>query len=152
MTIFFDSNHFNTIIYTKQCCVPCFVANKPSLNHFMRESVKNAQKTSKRNLTLNFKHMTISFNSKHFNTIIYTKQCYVPSFVPHKPSLNDFKVPKTLKKPQKCNIARNFKHMTIVFDSIDLKTIIYTKQCCVPSFVANKLSLNHFVRESSKNA
>ena len=30
-------------------------------------------------------------------------------------------MPKTLKKPQKRNIARNIKHMTIVFDSKHFK-------------------------------
>ena len=34
---------------------------------------------------------------------------------------------KNAKKPQKCNLARNIKHMTIVFDSNRFKTIIYTK-------------------------
>ena len=31
--------------------------------------------------------MTKSYNSKHFNTIIYTKYCYVQSFMQNKPSL-----------------------------------------------------------------
>ena len=55
------------------------------------------------------------------------------------------------KKPQKRNIAHNIKHMTNVFDSNLFHTIIYTKYCCVPSFVPNKPSLKHFMRESVKN-
>ena len=41
MIIVFNSNHFNTIIYTKLCCVLSFMQNKPSLNVVMRESAKN---------------------------------------------------------------------------------------------------------------
>ena len=62
------------------------------------------------------------------------------------------KVPKTLKNPKIGNLARNFKHMTIVLDSNHFSTIIYTKSCRVPSFVPNKPSLNHFMRENAKNA
>ena len=42
---------------------------------------------------------------------------------------------KRLKKPQKRNLARNFKNMSIIIDSLLFHTIIYTKYCCVPSFV-----------------
>ena len=42
--IFLNSNHFNTIIYIKHCCVPSYTPNKPSLNYFMRESAKKALK------------------------------------------------------------------------------------------------------------
>ena len=41
MSIVFNSNHTNTIIYTKQYSVPCFLPDKPCLNTFMRESAKN---------------------------------------------------------------------------------------------------------------
>ena len=37
------------------------------------------------------------------------------------------KCQKRLKKPQKRNLARIFKRMTIVFNSNYFKTIIYTK-------------------------
>ena len=73
MTIVFYSKHFNTIVYTNESCVPCLGTNKPSLNHFMRESKKILKKPIKSNLARNFKHMTIVFDSNHFNTIIYTK-------------------------------------------------------------------------------
>ena len=36
------------------------------------------------------------------------------------------KCQKRLKKPQKRNLAHNFKHMRIVFDSNHFNTIIYT--------------------------
>ena len=36
MTIVFDSNHSNTVIFTKKYCVPSFTPNKLWLNHFMR--------------------------------------------------------------------------------------------------------------------
>ena len=78
----------------------------------------------------------------------------IPSFAPNKPSLSHFKRQsgKNAKKPLKPNFAHTFKHMTIVFDSNNFNTIKYTKRCCLPSFVANKPSLNHFMRESAKNA
>ena len=71
----------------------------------------------------------------------------------NKPSFNHLlqESSKTLKKPQKSNLERNFKHMTIVYDSNYFKTIIYTKSCRVPSFVTNEPSLNTFKRESAKN-
>ena len=40
--LIFNSNHFNTIIYTNECCVPCCVQNKQSLSYFMCESAKKA--------------------------------------------------------------------------------------------------------------
>ena len=39
-----------------------FVANKQGLNHFVRESAKNALQPQKCNLARNFKHMTIFWN------------------------------------------------------------------------------------------
>ena len=54
--------------------MPSFVANKPCLNYFMLESAKNVlKKFQKHNLARNFKHMTIVFDSNHFNTIQYSK-------------------------------------------------------------------------------
>ena len=47
MSIVYGSNHFNTIKYNKLYCVPSFAPNKPSLEHFMRESGKDTKKTSK---------------------------------------------------------------------------------------------------------
>ena len=156
ITIVYNSNHFNTITYTKQCCVPRFLANKPSFKQFLRESAQTAEKKSKkRNLASNFKRMTIFFNSIYFKTIIYKKQCCVPSFVANKPCLNHFMLESAknvLKKFQKHNLARNFKHMTIVFDSNHFNTIQYSKQCSVPSFVANKPSFYYFLQECAENA
>ena len=37
----------------------------------MRESTKKLKKPQKRNLARNIKHMTIVFDSNHFNTLIY---------------------------------------------------------------------------------
>ena len=59
---------------------------------------------------------------------------------------------KAKKKLEKCNLARNYKHMTIVFDSNHFNTIIYTKQCRVLCLLQNKPSLNHFMREKAKKA
>ena len=42
--------------------------------------------------------------------------------------------------------------MTIYFDSNHFKKITYIKKYCVPSFMLNKPSLHHFVRENAKNA
>ena len=53
--------------------MPSFVANKPCLNHFIRESAKNAKKPQKRNLASNFKHTIIFLVQNHFNTITYAK-------------------------------------------------------------------------------
>ena len=47
MTNVFNSNHFNTIIYTKYNYVPSFMLNKPSLKDFKRLSPKKALKTLK---------------------------------------------------------------------------------------------------------
>ena len=99
--------------------------------------------------------MNIIFNSNHFNTIIYTKLCCVPSFMQNKPSLNDIMRESAQKRIKKlkmhlCTIARNFKHMTIVLHSNHLNIIIYTKYYCVASFMANKPSLNYFTRECLK--
>ena len=91
MTIFFDSTHLKIIIYTKKWCAPSFMPNKPSLKYVMRKSAKNAKKPLKWNYARNFKHITIVFNSNHFNRIIYTTSCCVPNFMPNKPSLNYFK-------------------------------------------------------------
>ena len=134
--------------------MPFYVANKPSLNHSMRESAKKHKKAQKRILARNIKHMTIVFYSNHFNTILYTKKWCVPFFVAYKRSMNHFmrESAKNAKKPQKCNLAHNIKHMTIIFDSNHLNKIFYTKYCCVPSFMANKPRLNHFMLESTKNA
>ena len=56
--------------------------------------------------------------------------CCVPTFMAKTPILNNFmreNDKKMLKKPQKCNFTRNFKHMNIVFDSYHFNTINYTK-------------------------
>ena len=58
---------------------------------------------------------------------------------------------KSAKNAKKSNLARNIKNMTIVFDSNNWNTVIFTKKCCVPSFIPNKLWLNHFMQESAKN-
>ena len=73
MTTVFESNHLNTIIETKWCWVTFFVQKQPSLNNFMRESAKKAEKTLKSNLDRNLKHITIVFDYNHFNTTFYTK-------------------------------------------------------------------------------
>ena len=65
MTIGFNSNNFNTIRYTKLCCVRSFMLNKPSLNHFKLASAKN------------------------LSTVTYTKYYCVPCFRPNKPRLNE---------------------------------------------------------------
>ena len=57
-----------------------------------------------------------------------------------------------LKKPQKRKLERNFNHMSMVFDSINLTAVIYTKQYLVLSFMQNKQSLKQFMRENAKNA
>ena len=78
----------------------------------------------------------------------------MPCFVAKKQSSNQLceKVPKTVKKPQKCNLAHNFKRKTMVFNSNHFNTIIYTKLFGVPNFMANKHSLNYIMRESAKKA
>ena len=70
-----------------------------------------------------------------------------------KPSLNSLileKVQKTIKKHYKSKLARNFNHMIIVFVYNHVNTIIFTKKCCVPSFLPNKPRLNHFKQKSAK--
>ena len=48
MTKIFTSIYLNTIIYTKECCFPCLLPNKPSMNHFMRERAIKAKKNFKK--------------------------------------------------------------------------------------------------------
>ena len=69
----------------------------------------------------------------------------------NKPILNHFlkESAKKLKQPQKTNLARNIYRRAIVFDYNLFNKTIYTKSCCVLSFVANKRSLNHFMPEST---
>ena len=67
-----------------------FVQNKPSLSYFMRESTKKALKPLNRNLSCNVKHMTMNYNSNQLNTIIYTKECSVLSFLQKEQSLSYF--------------------------------------------------------------
>ena len=99
--------------------------------------------------------MTIVFDSNDFKIIIYIPNSVVCHVSWQKNQVSTIlyeKVPKTLTKPQKRNLARNFKHMTIIYDSNHFNPIIYLKLCCVTSLVENKQSLNHFMRESAKNA
>ena len=129
MTIVFDSIHFNTIRYTKKCCVPYFLAYDYCF------------------------HMTIFFNSNHFkhNNIYHLVLCAKFHGKQTKfQLLFTRKSLKRLKKPRKRNLVRNFKHMTIVFDSNHFNRITYAYQCCVPSFVANKPSFNRFARKCPK--
>ena len=86
-----------------------FCGSKPSLNHFMRESAKNAKQPQKRNFACNFMHMSIVFDSNHLNTIKYNKLYCVLSFVPNKTSLNHFvrESAKNAEQPQKRNLACN---------------------------------------------
>ena len=130
--------HFNKIRYTKQCFVTSHMQNKSSLNYFMRQSAKIAL-IKRKNATIahNFKNMTIIFISNNFKTKIYFKWCCVPSFMQKEPCLNYFmrKCQKSFKNGKKTNLARNFKHMTIVINFCHSKPIINTKQCCVPSIM-----------------
>ena len=73
----------------------------------------------------------------------------------NKPSLNYFmrqSAKIALIKRKNATIARNFKHMTIIFNSNNFKTKIYSEWCCVPSFMQKEQSLNYFMRESAKRA
>ena len=58
---------------------------------------------------------------------------------------------KIVQNSENCNLTLHCKHMTSIFDSNYFKTIIYTKWCCVSSFVHKKPSLSFFTRESDKN-
>ena len=51
----------------------CFMQNKPCLNYLSEKVQKMLKKPQKDNLERNLKHMTIVFNSIHFNTTINTK-------------------------------------------------------------------------------
>ena len=76
------------------------------------------KKPQTRNLARNFKHIIIVLNFHHFNIIICTKYSCAPSFRANNQNLNHYiceKVPKTFKKCQTSNLARNFNHMTTCF-------------------------------------
>ena len=74
--------------------------------------------------------------------------------MPNKLSLNNIlrENAKNALKPLKLKLTRNLKHMTIDFDSNNFNTTIYTKYCCLLSFMPNKQSFNYLMRESAKNA
>ena len=48
----FSFHKIPTKSYNKKCCVPSFIPNKPNLDYFMRESVKNALKPLKAQLRM----------------------------------------------------------------------------------------------------
>ena len=104
-----DFNHFNKITYTKQFCVPSFAANKPCLNHYIRESAKNAVILKKRNLARNIQHMTIIFDSNLLKKITNAKQCCVPCFVPNQPRFHHFI--RQSEKNGKKNLKNTIKHV-----------------------------------------
>ena len=71
----------------------------------------------------------------------------------YKLSLNHFmrESAKKIKKPQKCNLVRNMKHMAIVFDSNHFNKILYTKQGCVPFYRGKQTKFEQFyVRKCQK--
>ena len=84
MTIVFDSNLFHNIYLIVVCAM--FRAKQTKYEpYYARKCLKRKTKSQKYNLARNGQHMTIVFNSNLFHTIIYTKQCCVPCFVPNKP-------------------------------------------------------------------
>ena len=99
--------------------------------------------------------MIIFFNSNHYNSkyIPNSVECQVS--MPNKPSVNYFireSTKNAKKNPLKRHIARNFKHINIVFNSNLFNAIIYSKECCLPSLVPIKPNINYFIRESCKKA
>ena len=74
--------------------------------------------------------MTIVFDSNHCNGITYIQNSVCAKFCGKETQfelLYAKKCPKRLKKPEKRNLARNFKHMTIAFDSNHFHRLTYTK-------------------------
>ena len=59
---------------------------------------------------------------------------------------------KSFKNRKNTNLARNFKHITIVINFFHSKPIINTEKCSMPCFMRNEPSLTYFMRESAKNA
>ena len=60
-------------------------------------------------------------------------------------------MPKTLKNPQRRNLARNLEHMTIVFDSIHFNTITYTKDVLCARFRGKQTNFEpHYARKCQK--
>ena len=109
---------------------------------------KTLKNSYNRNLARNFKHMNNIFNSNQIQKIDFCAKFLSKQtkFELHYPR----KCPKHLKtlKIGTCHVLSSiclwFSIQTI------LKKIIYTKRCCVPSFVQNKPSLSYFMRESTK--
>ena len=127
----FDSNQFNTIKYVPNSVVCQVSCQTTQVWTTLSEKVpKTLIKPQTRNIALNFKHINNLFDSNHFNTIKYIPNsvvCHVSRQITQVWTTLSKKVPKTLKKPQKWNVARNLKHMNIVFDSNHFNTITYTK-------------------------
>ena len=77
--------------------------------------------------------MTIVLESKTFKPIIYTKNvlCQVSWQTNQSCTTTCEKLPKTIKKSKKRNLARNLMHMTTFFDSNDLNLIPNSVVCQV---------------------
>ena len=58
---------------------------------------------------------------------------------------------ESVKSAKKRNLACIFKHMTIVFNSKQFKTIICTKWFRMQSVMPNKPSVDYYMRESANN-
>ena len=100
------------------------------LTTFCEKVPKPLKNIKKRNLVCNIKHMNLVLNFNRFNTIIYIQNsvvCQVSRQINYVRTTLCEKVPKTVKKHKKRNVAHNFKHMTIVFNANHLQKTIYTK-------------------------
>ena len=86
MTKDFNSNHFKTITYSKQCCAKFHA--KQIRFELLLASAKNALKPQKRNFARNLEPLTIVFNSNHFKKKIYTNYCCVRNFMLNKQNCN----------------------------------------------------------------
>ena len=80
----FNSNHFKTITYSKQCCAK-FPAKQIRFE-LLHASAKKALKPKKLNFAHNLEPMTNGFNSNHFK--IYTNYCCDRNFMLNKQSCN----------------------------------------------------------------
>ena len=93
-----------------------------------RKCQKRLKNLKKRNLARHFKHISIVFDSNHFNIITYAKILLCAMFRAKKTRFEPlYELSKSHKKPQKRNFARNINYMIIVFDSNHFSTITYTE-------------------------
>ena len=127
--------------------MPSFVPNKPSLNHFMRETAKKRLKYLKKELNKYFQAYPYSFwiykmqHNNMYHIVFRAKQTKFTTLCE--------KVPNRLKN-LKTATYHSISTIWILFSILMNSTQKYIPKSVMQSFVPNKPSLNHIMRECAK--